>query len=488
MRWCTMRRALSSSLFDLPSASETPLDWRTILATQLFAMCSIAGTTALFSTAFFMCRAFDGTASERDLAFRAGALTATKPLCSAVSAMAWGKLGDAWGFERSIACTGAAHAVMTVGFALSGSTRWAFAFRAAQGALDGMVVLQKPALALVSDATNAARAFATTGVAYGVASAFSPALAAALSEPCDAWTSLRDARACASGSFLRARPFFLANVWISVMAIAPLVAWSLGWLQIDKHRERVDESDEVVAEVELLSAEEAAAAKGEETPWWRDVNVRAAIASQVGCTFVVLTGAEMTPVWMATSYANGGLGLKSVEIGAFGSVMGGAILAFQVFLFTRLTRKYGIVSLLTRALLVNAVAFPLHPLAHLAARSSKAWMWFVIVALGLVRGMSGPIIMGGSSLILNNSSPRNVLGAVNGFSGMFGNFARGIAPLLGGSLVAMMVSLGSNAPGREIWPFAMIGVGFVALTFLSRKLSPELNHPRGGKKARPAGS
>lgn len=482
-----MRRALSSSLFDLPSASETPLDWRTIVTAQLFAMCSIAGTTALFSTAFFMCRAFDASASARALAFRAGALTAMKPLCSAVSAVAWGKLGDAWGFERSIALTGAAHAMVTVGFALSGSTGWAFAFRAAQGVCDGMVVLQKPALALVSDATNAARAFATTGVAYGVASAFSPALAATLSEPCDAW-NLSNARACASGSFLREHPFFLANVWISAMAIVPLVAWFLGCLEIDKHRERVDEGDGVVAEVELLSVGEAAAAKGEEIPWWRDVNVRAAIASQVGCTFVVLTGAEMTPVWMATSYENGGLGMKSVEIGAFGSVMGGAILAFQVFLFTRLTRKYGIVSLLTRALLVNAVAFPLHPLAHVAAKSSKAWTWFVIVVLGLVRGMSGPIIMGGSSLILNNSSPRNVLGAVNGFSGMFGNFARGIAPLLGGSLVAMMVAMGSNAPGREIWPFAMIGFGFVALTFLSRNLSPELNVPRGAKKARATGS
>jgi MFS family permease len=167
-----------------------------------------------------------------------------------------------------------------------------------------------------------------------------------------------------------------------------------------------------------------------------------------------------------------------LEIGAFGTVMGCVILTFQVFLFTRLCRTYGIVTLLTYALLVNAVAFPLHPLAHVAAEKSKAWTWVVIVCLGLARGMSGPIIMGGSSLILNNASPRETLGAVNGFSGTFGNAARGVAPLIGGSLVAMMVAMKPGTPGREVWPFVAVGVGFVSMTVLSRRLSPDLNTPR----------
>ena len=74
------------------------------------------------------------------------------------------------------------------------TTSGAFAARACQGLADGMVVMQKPALALVSDETNVARAFATTGVAYGVASALAPALAAALSEPCENWEAFEGAR------------------------------------------------------------------------------------------------------------------------------------------------------------------------------------------------------------------------------------------------------------------------------------------------------
>ena len=283
----------------------------------------------------------------------------------------------------------------------------------------------------------------------------------------------------------------------AALAAPTLMAYARGWMQIDKHRNRDDvevivelellpdaSEDDAAAETTAVDADVAAATKKavesieDEVVWWRDVNVRAAIASQVGCTAVVLCGAEMTPLWMATSVANGGLGWTSLEIGAFGTVMGCVILLFQVFLFTRLCRAYGIVTLLTYALLVNAVAFPLHPIAHVAAKKSKAWTWVAVVCLGLARGMSGPIIMGGSSLILNNASPRDTLGAVNGFSGTFGNAARGVAPLIGGSLVAMMVAMKPGTPGRDVWPFVVIGLGFVSLTVLSRRLSLDLNKPR----------
>jgi len=490
----TRRRAFE---FARAPADETPLDWRTIAVVQMFSMLSIAGTTALFSTAYFAARALRPEASEASRALVAGALTATKPLASGASSLAWGRLGDARGFERAICASGVAHAIATAAFAMARTTSGAFAARACQGLADGMVVMQKPALALVSDETNVARAFATTGVAYGVASALAPALAAALSEPCENWKAFEGERGARCPTFLRRRPFFLSNIWIAALAAPTLMAYARGWMQIDKHRNRDDvevvvelellpdaSEDDAAAETTAMDADVAAATKKavesieDEVVWWRDVNVRAAIASQVGCTAVVLCGAEMTPLWMATSVANGGLGWTSLEIGAFGTVMGCVILLFQVFLFTRLCRAYGIVTLLTYALLVNAVAFPLHPIAHVAAKKSKAWTWVAVVCLGLARGMSGPIIMGGSSLILNNASPRDTLGAVNGFSGTFGNAARGVAPLIGGSLVAMMVAMKPGTPGRDVWPFVVIGLGFVSLTVLSRRLSLDLNKPR----------
>lgn len=156
----TRRRAFE---FARAPADETPLDWRTIAVVQMFSMLSIAGTTALFSTAYFAARALRPEASEASRALVAGALTATKPLASGASSLAWGRLGDARGFERAICASGVAHAIATAAFAMARTTSGAFAARACQGLADGMVVMQKPALALVSDETNVARAFATTG-------------------------------------------------------------------------------------------------------------------------------------------------------------------------------------------------------------------------------------------------------------------------------------------------------------------------------------
>ena len=476
-------------------ADETPLDWRSVAAIQALSTCSIAATTALFSTAYFMSKRFEPEESEKTLALRAGALTAMKPAFAGLTSFAWGSVGDAWGFERVMMASGVAHAGATAAFAFSDSWGKAMALRALQGAVDGMVTLQKPALALVSDGTNAARAFSTTGVAYGAASAFSPALAALLSEPCDNWEMFKsDARTCPE--FLDKYPFFLANAWVTALAIVPMAMYLAGWLRVNALR---CEESGVVVELELLATEEGnnqskgvcsendgdddASLKLESSPasppWWRDSNVRMAISSQVGCTFVVLVGAETTPIWMATSVSNGGLGWTSTDIGAFGTVMGMVILTFQITLFTRLCRRYGIVTLLTYALLANALVFPLHPIAHTFAKNGypKATAWAVIVALGIVRGMSGPIIMGGSSLILNNSAPRDTIGAVNGFVGTFANAARAMAPILGGALVAMMVGMDGGTPGRVVWPFVLIAAGFLALTLISRRLSPELNTP-----------
>jgi MFS family permease len=480
-------------------ADETPLDWRAVAAIQALSTCSIAATTALFSIAYFMSKRFDPLESEQTLALRAGMLTAMKPAFAGLTSFAWGSVGDAWGFERVMIVSGVAHAGATAAFAFSDSWVKALALRALQGAVDGMVTLQKPALALVSDGTNAARAFSTTGVAYGAASAFSPALAALLSEPCDNWEMFQSDDATTTTTcpeFLEKYPFFLANAWVTALAIVPMAMYLAGWLRVDAWRR---EESGVVVELELLATEEgknpsksgddgdddgeSSSSKLESAPasppWWRDRNVRMAIASQVGCTFVVLVGAETTPIWMATSVSNGGLGWTSTDIGAFGTVMGMVILTFQITLFTRLCRRYGIVTLLTYALLANALVFPLHPIAHTFAKSGypKAAAWAVIVALGIVRGMSGPIIMGGSSLILNNSAPRDTIGAVNGFVGTFANAARAMAPILGGALVAMMVGMGGDTPGRVVWPFVLIAAGFLALTLISRRLSPELNTP-----------
>jgi hypothetical protein len=210
----------------------------------------------------------------------------------------------------------------------------------------------------------------------------------------------------------------------------------------------------------------------------KDEDIYQAISLQIMVTMNVLTGTEITPIWLATSIENGGLGWKTQDIGVFGTVMGVTIMSFQLFAFVKLTDKYGIVRLVTWALFTSAFVYPCHSIANYIARVSRPGAWAMVVSLGMIRGSLGPIMMGGISLIVNNAAPRESLGVVNGFAGTFSNLSRALAPLVGGSLIAMMASSPKDAFMRNWYPFLGLGFFFLVLGWYSMRLSRRLDVPR----------
>ena len=285
----------------------------------------------------------------------------------------------------------------------------------------------------------------------------------------------------------------------------------------------VDESDESESDGEdttrLLTPEkhEKGKGKGDKTktsssdlgksrhptptpPWHSDRNVRLATHAQVWCAFITITGAELTPIWMATSVENGGLGFSAVDIGTFGGIMGFIILVFAATLFSALANTFGVTTAVRWALLANGFIYLSHPLAwHAEKAGHEAVTWTMIVLFALGRGCAGPIVMGGVSLILNNSSPRKSLGAVNGFAGTFTNVARAAAPVFGGGLIAAMVHatrtlVGDGAENAENrngvefdiaetvpptwWPFVLLSGCFFGLSFIAARLPRVLDAPR----------
>lgn len=249
----------------------------------------------------------------------------------------------------------------------------------------------------------------------------------------------------------------------------------------------------VVASTAASAADDDKFGDGANVPWHKDQAIRLAIFNQVGCTFMILTGAELTPIWMATTRANGGLGFTAVDIGAFGSVMGFSILVFAATLFAVVVDRFGATRSCTCALFLNAVVYACHPFAVLALKKSRAGMWTLVSVFGVLRGCMGPVVMGGVSLILNNASPRNQLGAVNGFAGIFGNLARAGAPIFAGILIAGMVQgtrdlNGHHGSGIEKvlardlnptwWPFMFISLGLCVFGYTCSKLPRSLDNPR----------
>ena len=276
-------------------------------------------------------------------------------------------------------------------------------------------------------------------------------------------------------------------------------------------KSRMDRSSRSVPERDAESADaESADTENADTKasaaWHTDRAVRLATHAQVWCAFIVITGAELTPIWMATSVANGGLGFSAIDIGAFGGVMGVIILVFAATLFSNLANAVGVTTAVRWALTANGIIYLAHPLAWYARRAGNAAAtWSLVVAFALGRGCMGPVVMGGVSLILNNSAPRKHLGAVNGFAGTFTNVARAAAPVFAGALTAGMVHAartfagdrngdeepsgddGSDGFEHDVaeavpptwWPFALLSTCFFLLSRMAAKMPRSLDAPRG---------
>ena len=562
----------------------TTLDWTTVIAIQSCSLISIMSSTFIFSTGIFMVKNFDRNNVKEDeakAALRCGLLIASKPFFSAMSSYMWGRSGDRIGFKFNILVSVIFVAAINLAFGFAETYAQAVWVRSLSGFFDGIVVLVKPSLSLISDKTNANRAFGTTGLAYGLGTSIAPAIASFLAFPCTSWkmydTKNEGGKECPA--LFEKYPFVLSSSWITIVAV-PAFVFALVCMKIvpptraaaavenssrediekangfsisfemvetgklnqsipeveEEQKEEEEEEEESESEsggendklvsiplidddsddfddsaehavetVKLIQEKDSSSSFSEipmttstttttdassfhstktgrdRTSIWillKDEDIYQAISLQIMVTMNVLTGTEITPSWLATSIENGGLGWKTQDIGVFGTVMGVTIMSFQLFAFVKLTDKYGIVRLVTWALFLSALVYPCHSIANSIARVSKPGAWAMVVSLGMIRGSLGPIMMGGISLIVNNAAPRESLGVVNGFAGTFSNLSRALAPLVGGSLIAVMASSPKDAFMRNWYPFLGLGFFFLVLGWYSMRLSRRLDVPR----------
>ena len=566
----------------------TTLDWTTVIAIQSCSLISIMSSTFIFSTGIFMVKNFDRNNVKEDeakAALRCGLLIASKPFFSAMSSYMWGRSGDRIGFKFNILVSVIFVAAINLAFGFAETYAQAVWVRSLSGFFDGIVVLVKPSLSLISDKTNANRAFGTTGLAYGLGTSIAPAIASFLAFPCTSWkmydTKNEGGKECPA--LFEKYPFVLSSSWITIVAV-PAFVFALVCMKIvpptraaaavenssrediekangfsksfemvetgklnqsipeveEEQKEEEEEEEESESEsggendklvsiplidddsddfddsaehavetVKLIQEKDSSSSFSainavpmttsttstttnassfpsaktgrDRTSIWillKDEDIYQAISLQIMVTMNVLTGTEITPIWLATSIENGGLGWKTQDIGVFGTVMGVTIMSFQLFAFVKLTDKYGIVRLVTWALFLSALVYPCHSIANSIARVSKPGAWAMVVSLGMIRGSLGPIMMGGISLIVNNAAPRESLGVVNGFAGTFSNLSRALAPLVGGSLIAVMASSPKDAFMRNWYPFLGLGFFFLVLGWYSMRLSRRLDVPR----------
>ena len=133
---------------------------------------------------------------------------------------------------------------------------------------------------------------------------------------------------------------------------------------------------------------------------------------------------------------------------------GVTILVCAATVFSFLADRFGATRSVKWALFFNAIIYACHPFAALAQSTSRAGTWALISIFAVGRGCMGPVVMGGVSLILNNSSPRDQLGAVNGFAMSVASAFKAVGTSLGASLYAYGLD---RAPSGGVGVLAVFG-------------------------------
>ena len=186
---------------------------------------------------------------------------------------------------------------------------------------------------------------------------------------------------------------------------------------------------------------------------------------------------EIFPLWILQSPSNGGLGFNSNDVGFLFIIAGGALIPFQLYILSPLERALGgTYKLATFSTLASALFFFLIPFtnmirllyhtdstgfgkqsSHLSSEAGwGTWVAIVIVHLSLSLVAAGAFTT--AMVLINNSVPRNLVGAANGTAQSAVALTRALGPVGFGAIFSW--SLSYDTP-----PFDFHFV-FVIITFL----------------------
>ncbi|KAJ1970252.1 hypothetical protein IWQ62_000079 [Dispira parvispora] len=220
---------------------------------------------------------------------------------------------------------------------------------------------------------------------------------------------------------------------------------------------------------------------------------------------------EMFPVWAATGTDLGGLGMTTSDIGIMLSVSSVSVLYLQLFIYPKMQRWWGALLCFrwgtiffgiavgafpfisafainpdsTKQLLNKPIESLVATIGALAnsgqanpATETLSWpIWVGVIMLLIGRVTGGVLMFTSSNILVNNSVPnRQVLGTVNGFNQCFGSLARGVGPILAGTIWSWSLASGYGFPLDYHLVFIVIaGINF-ANGFFTLTWDPRVNH------------
>ena len=451
-----------------PSKPRTPLPKTqlALLGTCLYGV--LFSQNVLFPFLPFMVSSFFPSLPTSQLGYRAGYLGAAFPAGLTLSSYMWGRVADRWGRKPCLMIGLVCTCVCITAFGFSGSFVEAVMWRFLAGALNGNNGIVKTMVSEVCDDTNMATGFSLIGLLGGLARLTSPAIGGFLAEPAKQYAALGGvawlerwpyALPCVVGGVIAAVSLVLVSVFLKETLPAAAEQWS--WPSIRTRLIALWRRCTGKSGYDRMETERAATVPQAETAPLPDVDSTTAPSASIASlltmptvsiaiylnaimAFLAIIQTEIIPLWVVLPPEYGGFSMQPTAIASLLMALGPFQMAHQVFIYPRLTARFGSKQLFRYALTGVGVFCALMPftfyLRHVAPSGWLPWLGLVccFIAMVLCRVTSFTCCF----VLLNNACTPAIKASANGLAQSAASLAQIIGPVMGGLVFAWSVGVG----------------------------------------------
>ncbi|KAF7527010.1 hypothetical protein G7054_g10577 [Neopestalotiopsis clavispora] len=165
----------------------------------------------------------------------------------------------------------------------------------------------------------------------------------------------------------------------------------------------------------------------------------------------------------------GGLGLPSRSVGFAMAMLGVIGISMQLFLYPRLSSRFGTPQMWRFCLFLFPIAYTLLPYLSIIPSTTPPpnqktgpWIWLALLCVLFIQVTGRTFALPAQTILVNNCTPHpSVLGTVHGMGQSISSLARTVGPVLCGYLYGLGLSHG--IVGAVFWGLAVVaGCGIIA--------------------------
>lgn len=482
--------------------------------------------TSLQAYMFYQLKWFDPSLPDSVIAQQAGILHASFTAAQFLTAMLWGRVADsAWAGRKTVLLIGLCGTMIScLGSGFSRSFYQALFFRSLGGVMNGNTgVIRTMISEIVREKKFQSRAFLLLPMTFNVGVIIGPILGGILSDPAGSYPGV-----FGNVVFFQKFPYALPNL-VSALILCFALAGIFFLLEEthDALREKKDygrllaskiavmfrgngrstvaytllDSRDCSVGVERSSVEEPSTAKTVRRRYTQTLPFRRIFTRNVTMTLVAYflfgfylgTFNSLWFVFLSTPVYNpekpdppdfvpsmpfrftGGLGMPPSSVGLAMAMLGTIGIMMQLFLYPRLSSRFGTVLSWRMCLCLFPITYAVLPFLSLVpsttpppSQKTGPAVWIAIGCVLFVQVVARTFALPAQTILVNNCSPHpSILGTVHGIGLSVNSFARTIGPVSGGWLYG--IGLSHGLVGGVWWGLAGVALCGLVASFWVRE-------------------